>query len=112
MKNNKGQALVEFILILPVILAILLVIIDLGKIFNEKNTLENTSIDIIELYKNGKSIDEIKNKYNDISITTNIENNYLTIKLKKEIEIITPGLNIVLDNPFPIEVERVVYYET
>ena len=112
MKNNKGQALVEFILILPVILAILLVIIDLGKIFNEKNTLENTSIDIIELYKNGKSIDEIKNKYNDINITTNIENNYLKIKLKKEIEIITPGLNIVLDNPYPIEVERVVYYET
>ena len=112
MKNIKGQALVEFILILPVILAILLVIIDLGKIFNEKNTLENTSIDIIELYKNGKSINEIKNKYNDINITINIDNNYLTIKLKKEIEIITPGLNIVLDNPYPIEVERVVYYET
>ena len=112
MKNNKGQALVEFILILPVILAILLVIIDLGKIFNEKNTLENTSIDIIELYKNGKSIDEIKDKYFDISITTNIDNNYLTLKLKKEIEIITPGLNIVLDNPFIVEVERVVYYET
>ena len=112
MKNNKGQALVEFILILPVILAILLVIIDLGKIFNEKNTLENTSIDIIELYKNGKSIDEIKNKYNDIEINTSIDNNYLTINLKKEIEIITPGLNIVLDNPYIIEVERVVYYET
>ena len=112
MKNNKGQALVEFILILPVILAILLVIIDLGKIFNEKNTLENNSIDIIELYKNGKSIDEIKNKYSDINITTNIDNNYLTLKLKKEIEIITPGLNIVLDNPFIVEVERVVYYET
>ena len=112
MRNNKGQALVEFILILPVILAILLVIIDLGKIFNEKNTLENTSIDIIELYKNGKSIDEIKNKYNDIEIKTSIDNNYLTIKLKKEIDIITPGLNIILDNPYIIEVERVVYYET
>ena len=112
MKNNKGQALVEFILILPVILAILLVIIDLGKIFNEKNTLENTSIDIIELYKNGKSIDEIKEKYNDIEIKSNISDNYLTIKLKKEIEIITPGLNIILDNPYIIEVERVVYYET
>ena len=112
MKNNKGQALVEFILVLPVILAILLVIIDLGKIFNEKNTLENTSIDIIELYKNGKSIDEIKSKYSDISITTNMEDNYLTLKLKKEIEIIAPGLNIVLDNPFIVEVERVVYYET
>ena len=112
MKNNKGQALVEFVLILPVILAILLVIIDLGKIFNEKNTLENTSIDIIELYKNGKSIDEIKNKYNDINITTNIDNNYLTILLKIVIEIITPGLNLVLDNPYLIEVERVVYYET
>ena len=111
MKNNKGQALVEFILILPVILAILLVIIDLGKIFNEKNTLENTSIDIIELYKNGKSIDEIKNKYNDISITTNIDDNYLTLKLKKEIDIITPGLNIILDKPYIVEVERVVYYE-
>ena len=38
--------------------------------------------------------------------------NTYTIKLKKEIDIITPGLNIILDNPYIIEVERVVYYET
>jgi hypothetical protein len=33
MKNNRGQALVEFIIVLPVLLIIIMAIIDLGNIF-------------------------------------------------------------------------------
>lgn len=111
MKNNKGQALVEFILILPVILAILLVIVDLGKIFNAKSVLENDSIDIIELYKNGLTIDKLNEKYQDTDITVDRKDEYLTINIKRKVDIITPGLNIFLEDPFPIDVKRVVYYE-
>ena len=37
MLNNKGQALIEFVLILPIFLMILFVIIDFGMIFNAKS---------------------------------------------------------------------------
>ena len=63
--NRKGQALVEFVLILPILIFILFAIIDFGNIFSTKNTLENNSADIIELFNNGSSIDEIKDIYND-----------------------------------------------
>ena len=39
------------------------------------------------------------------------ENNFLKIILKKDIDIITPGLNLVLNNPYEIRVERIIYYE-
>ena len=50
--NKKGQALVEFILILPVFIFLIFSVYDFGIIFNKKNALENISTDIIELYKN------------------------------------------------------------
>ena len=39
--NRKGQALVEFVLILPIFIMILFSIVDFGMIFNKKNELEN-----------------------------------------------------------------------
>ena len=52
--NNKGQALIEFVLILPIFILILFSVIDFGIIFNKKSNLENDSVDIINLFKNGK----------------------------------------------------------
>ena len=49
--NNKGQALIEFVLILPVFLFILFAIIDFGMIFSTKSNLESDSTDIVSLYK-------------------------------------------------------------
>ena len=60
--NRKGQALVEFVLILPVFILILFAIVDFGTILSKKNELENDSIDIVLLINNGTNIDEIKNK--------------------------------------------------
>ena len=41
MKNNKGQALIEFILILPILLIITIGIFDLFNIQNKKYELAN-----------------------------------------------------------------------
>ena len=46
--NRKGQALVEFVLILPVFILILFAIVDFGTILSKKNELENDSMDIDE----------------------------------------------------------------
>ena len=39
--NRKGQALVEFVLILPLFIMLLFAIIDFGNILNQKSKLEN-----------------------------------------------------------------------
>lgn len=41
MINNKGQSLVLFILILPILLGIMVLVIDVGNVLNKKNEMEN-----------------------------------------------------------------------
>lgn len=107
--NRKGQALVEFVLILPIFLMILFVIVDFGTIFNNKSRLENDSADIIDMYKNGDSIKEIEDIYSDVSIdVSKYKDKYIKIVIEKDIKLITPGMNRILDNPFNIKIERVI----
>lgn len=107
--NNKGQALVEFVLILPVFILILFVIIDFGMIISTKNNLENTSVDIVGFIKNDKTKEEITNIYNDINIEINSSNEYIRLTISKDVDIITPGLNRVLGDPYNVKVERIIY---
>ena len=108
--NNRGQALIEFVLILPVFLLILFAIIDFGIIFNTKSNLENDSIDIVNSFKNGNSIEEIDNMYEDSSVSITNEGEHYKIKITTSINLITPGLNRILGDPYLISVERVVPY--
>ena len=107
--NNKGQALVEFVLILPVFVFILFIIIVFGMIINSKNSLENKSVDIIEMVKNNESIDDIKMLYSDIDIEVKEDNKYLRVTLTEDVKLITPGLNRILSNPYETKVERIIY---
>ena len=108
--NRKGQALIEFVLILPVLLFILFAIIDFGMIFSTMNTLENDSFDIINLYKNGKSLDEIKEIYSDNSINVIDDGDYYNFNISTSINLITPGFNRIFGDPYVVNVERVVPY--
>lgn len=109
--NNKGQALVEFVLILPVFLMILFVIVDFGMIFSSKAKLENDSYDIIELFQNGTSVEELRTLYSDVSINVSIKGGYQVVSVEKEVNLITPGIYRILDNPYLVEVERTIPYE-
>ena len=74
--NKKGQALVEFVLILPVFLIILLVIVDFGNLLYSKNKLENDSNDMVRIIKNESNI-ELKKEYPDIETKiTDYKDNY------------------------------------
>ena len=106
--NKKGQALVEFVLILPILIFMVFASYDFGMIFTKKSALENNSSDIISLYKSGKSIDDIKEMYPKIEISDEIDNNYHKITLTSNVKVITPGLNRVLGNPYKIMVERYI----
>ena len=107
--NRKGQALVEFVLIMPVLIFIIFVIVDFGTIFNNRSSLSSVSDDIVDMYKNGDSIDDIKNIYKDVNIElSNYKEKYVKIKIEKSVNLVTPGLGKILDDPFIIKVERVI----
>lgn len=75
MKNNRGQTLVLFILILPIILSLLLLLINYGFLSYEKQKLSNNVRQAIEYGLNLK-------KNNDINNTNYLNND----EIKKRIE--------------------------
>ena len=92
--NNKGQSLVMFILIIPVILLLLVLIYDVAGSLYEKNRLSNTSF-LAEEYAldNIDSIDEndvinyiLKNTENLNSISVIIKDGVVDIELDKNIK--------------------------
>ncbi|MEG1351309.1 MAG: TadE/TadG family type IV pilus assembly protein [Bacilli bacterium] len=115
--NDKAQALVEFVLILPILIFLIFSVIDIGKIIYVKNHIENKTNDVVDLLNKNKDFDEIVklvNKDNPYKIELNLtyeSDNYLTIKLYGLVDILTPGLNLILDNPYKVIVKRVVPYE-
>ena len=110
MKNSKGQALVEFIIILPISLILLFCIIDFGRIISLKSELEGKTQDIVLFYENGKSIEEIDSIMNnkDIKVELVVNGSYDTLTISKKIKPITPGLSYIMDDAFNVKVSRVI----
>ena len=109
MKNNKGQALVEFIIIIPVLIFILFALIDFGNIILQKYKLED-SIDVIsELYLSNdtSSINSYLTE-NGIIASYEKQDKYTTIKLEKEVTINTIILNNILGNEYKITTNKIV----
>lgn len=111
MKDNKGQALVEFILITPVLVFILLAIIDVGNIVISKYKLENHLDIVVELYKNkDNSLQNYVSK-NKLNITYEQDAKYTTIIIKDTLVVKTPGLNNIIGKNYEIETKRTIYNE-
>lgn len=107
--NRKGQALVEFVLILPVLILILFVIVDFGNIFHSKYELQNQSSDIIKLVQNGSTEEDIKDIYSKVNVEINAyKDDYKKIIVSREVNLMTPGMNRLLGTPYLITVERIV----
>ena len=112
--NKKGQALVEFVILLPILIMLLLVMLDFGIIMYNKIKLENKLNDVVIMI-NDNNEDKINNFLlsDDKNIKYNIEkkDDYKIVTLSKSLDIMTPGLNIVLDNPYNVSVKRTIYNE-
>lgn len=116
MKSNKGQALVEFVMILPIFLLLIFTIVDFGRVIISKSELEDTASDVISFYYGGKTEEEInylinKENLDDIKIKISNREDYVVVNTSKTIEPITPGLSKILKKVFDIEVTRVIYNE-
>ena len=90
--------------------------IDLGRIILENNRLEGLTTTVVNKYKETNSYSDVLNYirelgYDNVNLSIKIDNNTMTIKMDRDIDIITPGLSNVIGDPYNIEVERVVGYE-
>ena len=90
--NKKGQALVEFIIILPVLVYIVLIMIDILVIYNYKANLEGKIDEVVYLYKDGR-VNEIDSYLGDINYNIKSDDKYTYIDINKEYEFMTPGIS-------------------
>ena len=105
MKNKRGQALVEFILILPILLLLVFAIFDFGRILLCKMHLENVMNEVTSLDES--KIENYLKKDNEYDISYTIKKDiYETITLESKINLITPGLKSILKNPYTVKIER------
>ena len=103
--NKKGQALVEFVLILPIFLMIIFAVIDFANVFYQKNELETVLDQVVEEVKNNKPVNTEVN-YDVIDYGTTKK-----IVISKDIDLVTPFSNIFFSNPYTIKTERVITSE-
>lgn len=110
--NNKGQALVEFILIVPIFVLILLAIIDVTNIAVNKYKLEDNLNMVVELYQNKETNDLVSYIHkNKLTVDYNINDKYLNIEVKKFVSIKTPILNNILGKNMALKASRTIYNE-
>ena len=99
--NKKGQALVEFIIILPVFLMLILAVFDYVKIIQTKMDLESTMEDytLIENYELAK----------DIKLNEQTSEGVKTYTLTKRVDIMSPVLIPIISKTYDVKVTRSIY---
>lgn len=102
MKNKKGQALIEFVLILPILIFLLLAFIDISRLMIMKNHLESLLQDVT------KDTTTIEDKEYKIQINKKENGDKVEIELKSCLEVTTPGLNKILGNPACCKTSKII----
>ena len=68
--NNKGQTLIVFVILLPILLIMFTLVIDLGFMYIEKRSIENNVYDSMKYY-----LDNIEDEDIDIKVSNLINKN-------------------------------------
>lgn len=112
MKNKNGQALVEFVIILPVLLLIVISIIDFGSLLHQKYQLEQKLDYVSDLYIAGQTA-MIEEEKQQSKIILEIEDAkpMMKIKLRKKANLSSPVLRKIFGNNYYIETSRKLYEE-
>lgn len=125
-KNEKGQSLVEFALLLPILVILLIGIIDFGRILYTNMHLQLATQETVRLAGLGASDQELKefihnythvNKKEELmmQISLNeqqrVSGKYVTVTLEYPMEIMTPFISKVISVPLKIETESTIRIE-
>lgn len=115
MRKVKGQALIEFVLILPILVLFLFAIVDFGRLFYEKIQLEDRVAICLDVLRKKGDYEEalmVLNRGQKEEATLNIEHYeaYMVVKVESKFSFLTPGLGKVLGDSYQIKIERTVPY--
>lgn len=80
--NNKGQSLVMFICLLPILLLIVLAIVDVSRMVIEKNKLNNINNIAISYYSSHKEDDDVTERI--ISLVKRNDENIINVRINKD----------------------------
>ena len=80
--NNKGQSLVMFICLLPILLLIVLAIVDVSRMVIEKNKLNNFNYIAISYYSSHKEDDDVTERI--ISLVKRNDEDIINVRINKD----------------------------
>lgn len=110
MRDRKGQALVEFVIILPILLLVVISMIDFGNLLYQKYQLEQDLEYISDLYiaNDTNALEQEKQK---LHVTTVEDGSFVTLQVQKEANLASPILRRVLGDHYQIETSRKLYLQ-
>ncbi len=110
MRNERGQALIEFLMIVPILFLIIMAVFDFGNILYHRYELENHVDFIANLYEDDKQeeLASYLSKHN-LTMEVNRETDYQVIYVKRKVSITTPGLGKILGDPYSISTSKTLY---
>ncbi len=107
--NKKGQALVEFVIIMPIFIFIVLAMFDLANIILKKYELENNLDTIVNMYLENKNEEvEYYVKTIDSKVKYDVGATYNVVTLSKKVKVITPIVSQALGKSYEISAKRTV----
>ena len=113
MLNKKGQALIEFVLILPIVLLLIFSSIDLFSVMLKKNDLVNKLDDeLLLVKKDKKTLENLTKdfKKDNVVIEINKNKDYIEVTAKQKVDWFSPTTKLVLKD-YTITVKRVIPLE-
>ena len=107
--NRKGQALVEFVIIMPIFIFIVIAVFDISNIIMKKYELENDITTVSTLYEEGKE-EQVMAYVNKIDAKLKYDTNdsYNEITLSKKVNILTPIVRQALGKSYEIKAHKMV----
>ncbi|QGP93816.1 TadE-like protein [Neomoorella glycerini] len=120
LSGRQAQALVELALILPLLLLLVMGSLDMGRILHSYLVLTSASREGARMGVVGASDDEIRDRVKEVAFTLSLTDGDITIvpeqglrnpgtalkvKVTYGVELVTPVLNSLLPNPFPLTAE-------
>ncbi len=110
MRNHRGQALIEFLLIMPIMFIIMMGMFDFGNILYHRYKIENELDYVVSLVQEEKEADlDAYLEENDLVMDISSKEEGKTIHLKTSISIYTPGLNKILGKTYRIDATKTLY---
>lgn len=110
MKSKKGQALVEFVIILPVLLLIVISMVDFGNLLYQKYQLEQNLEYVSDLYL-ANDTNALEQEKQRLNIKTEEDGKYVKLTIETEAKLSSPILRRVLGENYVIATSRKLYQD-